>query len=272
MTNIVLYHADYSTCSQKVRIALAEKGLCFTSKKISFRKEEQLSEEYLRINPNGVVPTLLHDGEVVIDSSCILEYLDEVFRDVPLSPETPLARARMRSWLRFMEEVPTKAIRTPSFEQVFLPMLRLVKSSRGFDTSRDKRTIRRGYYAKMNSGRGFDQAEIDDSIRQLRDTLLRMDLALRHGPWIMGQALTLVDISLAPLIDRAEDLGMSYLWDDLLNVADWLRRIQSRESFNAALYKGSRLSERLEFKAVIHKSRRTNGKARLRTSFEEMAR
>lgn len=258
MTSLILYHADYSTCSQKVRLALAEKDLAYTSHPMSFRKEEQLTDTYLKINPNGVVPTLVHNGEVIIDSSCILEYLDEVFVETSLSPDTPLEKARMRSWLRFMEEVPTKAIRTPSFEQVFLPTLRIVKSAKSFDKSREKRTIRRGYYTKMNHGKGFDQSEIDDSIYQLRDTVVRINSALAAHPWILSGKLSLVDISMAPLIDRAEDLGMSYLWSDLPNVADWLKRIQSRGSFKAAFYKGSRISERLEFKLAIRASRNQN--------------
>ena len=73
---LVLYHSPYSTCSQKVRLALAEKGLEYTSREISFAREEQLTPEYLKLNPNGVVPTLVHDGEPVTDSSCIMEYLD----------------------------------------------------------------------------------------------------------------------------------------------------------------------------------------------------
>lgn len=271
MTDLVLYHADYSTCSQKVRIALAEKNIPFVSKPMSFRKEEQLSEDYLKINPNGVVPTLVHGGEVIVDSSCILEYLDETFKETPLVPDAPLARAHMRGWLRFMEEVPTKAIRTPSFENVFLPAMRLVKSTKSFNRSRDKRTIRRGFYTKMNGGKGFDRMEIVDSVYQLRDTVVRMDQALKQAPWILGERLTLVDISLVPLIDRAEDMGMRYLWDDLPTVADWLNRLQSRASFKAAFYKGSRLSERFEFKLATRKARKQHCGAALSDFLEKVS-
>ncbi len=263
MNDLILYHADYSTCSQKVRIALAEKNLTFTSKPMSFRKEEQLQEDYLKINPNGVFPSLVHNGEAVIDSSCILEYLEEVFEETPLSPSTPLARARMRAWLRYMEEVPTKAIRTPSFDQIFLPTMRIVKSSKGFDKLTAKRTIRRGFYAEMNHGKGFDDSHVNDSIYQLRDTVLRMDNGLKNGHWIMGEQFTLVDVTLLPTIDRAEDMGMTFLWADLPNVVDWLSRMQSRESVQQAFYKGSRISERFEFKLAVRKARKQNIKSKL---------
>lgn len=263
MTELTLYHADYSTCSQKVRMTLAEKKLPYNSIALSFRKEEQLTPDYLKINPNGVVPTLIHNGAVIIDSSCIIEYLDEVFEANPLRPVTAVKLAKMRAWLRYMEEVPTKAIRTPSFNQVFLPALRLVKSKKGFNESVSKRTIRKGFYNKMNQGTGMDKNEVRDSIYQLRDTVTRMSDALQTGPWILGEQISLVDIALAPLIDRAQDMHMEFLWYDLPNVVDWLHRIQNRESFKKAFYTGSRLSQRFEFKLSMIWARKHNRKAQL---------
>ncbi|MEM1103907.1 MAG: glutathione S-transferase family protein, partial [Pseudomonadota bacterium] len=81
---LALYHSPYSTCSQKVRLCLAEKGLDYEKRDVDLARQEHLTEAYLALNPNGVVPTLVHDDAVVIDSSVICEYLDEVF------PETPL--------------------------------------------------------------------------------------------------------------------------------------------------------------------------------------
>lgn len=258
-----LFHADYSTCSQKVRIVLAEKGLDYTSHALSFRKEEQLAPGYIALNPNGVVPTLVHDGDVIIDSSCIIEYLDEVFAQNRLSPPDAVGRAKMRKWLRYMEEVPTVAIRMPSFENVFLPTLRVIGNAKSFDKARDRRTLRKGFYDQMNSGQGFDQKVLQNSVRQLRDTVKRMDAALADGDWIMGEDFGLVDAALAPLIDRAQDMGMEFLWQDLPRVEDWLGRTQSRPSFEQAFYKKSRLSERLEFKLAMRSARKRNAKLSL---------
>lgn len=269
MTEITLYHADYSTCSQKVRMTLAEKNIPYNSILMSFRKEEQLAPSYLQLNSNGVVPTLIHGDEVIIDSSCIIEYLDEIFEPVPLRPNTAAARAKMRAWLRYMEEVPTKAIRTPSFNDVFLPTLRLVKSKKTFSKSTSKRTIRKGFYKKMNDGRGFQDSDVNDSIYQLRDTVQRMSDQLVKGPWILGEQFTLVDITLAPLIDRAADMEMQFLWNDLPQVIDWLKRVQSKQSFVETFYKGSRLSQRLEFKLAMRKARKHNRNAQLSDYFEE---
>ena len=114
-----LYSAPQSTCSQKVRLTLAEKNLDFVEHKMKLFQNDQLKPEYLKLNPNGVVPTLVDDGTPIIDSSVIMEYLDEVYPEIALSPADPKQRALMRAWLRFFEEVPTVAVRFPSYNAAF---------------------------------------------------------------------------------------------------------------------------------------------------------
>lgn len=259
--SFVLYHSPYSTCSQKVRLVLAEKGIDYTSREINFALEEQLDPEYLKINPNGVVPTLVHDGEPVTDSSCIMEYLDEVAPNPPLSPSTPLGRGRMRAWLRYFEEVPTAAVRVPSFQGVFLPLLRLIGSEDQFDVAAARRPIRKGFYRRMNSGRGFTQEDVQGSIDQLRQTVERIDRALSRGPWIMGEQFSLAECCVAPLVDRMDDLGMAALWSSHPRFRDWLDRSRQRPSFAKAFYRGSHLSDRPEFEAAIEDARKHAGSA-----------
>jgi glutathione S-transferase len=249
--SVVLYHSPYSTCSQKVRLVLAEKKIDHVSREISFATQEQLSPEYLALNPNGVVPTVVHDGQAVTDSSCIMEYLDEVFPDPPLSPETPLGRARMRAWLRYFEEVPTAAVRVPSFQHVFLPLLRVVQSENEFETSAARRPIRKDFYRRMNSGKGFTSDELQNSTEQLQQTVDRIDRALAHGPWILGERFTLAECCVAPLIDRMDDIGMGAVWAQRPRFADWLARVRERAAFRQAFYPGSRLSERPEFEGLV---------------------
>src|SRR5262245_66018815 len=70
-----LYNAPQSTCSQRVRFVLNAKGLPFAERKLDLLAGDQLAPDYLALNPNGVVPTLDHDGNIVIDSTVIMEYL-----------------------------------------------------------------------------------------------------------------------------------------------------------------------------------------------------
>ena len=89
MSAIELYNAPQSTCSQKVRLTLTEKELSFKEHRLKLFRGDQLEPEYLKLNPNGAVPTLIHDGTPIIDSSVIMEYLDDVFPSPRLSSERP---------------------------------------------------------------------------------------------------------------------------------------------------------------------------------------
>src|SRR5262245_13456575 len=118
----LLYNAPPSTCSQRVRFVLNAKGLPFEEEKLDLMAGDQLQPEYLELNPNGVVPTLDHDGNIIIDSSVIIEYLDEIAPDpVRFTPRAPVARARMRALMRFIDEMPAAAVRVPTFNLAFLP-------------------------------------------------------------------------------------------------------------------------------------------------------
>ena len=96
-----LFHNDASTCSQKVRICLAEKGVEWVNRHVDLGGGENLSPEYLAINPDGVVPAFVHDGTPIIESTVMCEYVDEVWPDgEALTPADPKKRAAMRAWLR----------------------------------------------------------------------------------------------------------------------------------------------------------------------------
>jgi glutathione S-transferase len=241
-----LYNARHSTCSQKVRICMAEKGLEWTDRLLDLGKKDQIAPEYLKLNPNGVVPTLVHDGAVIIDSSVICEYIDEVFPDPPLIPADPAERARMRAWMRFVEEVPTAAVRVPSFNMVFLPRFDGLDDEQFLEAEASPRPLRKHFFENMGRT-GFANKEVKASMEQLRQTCERMDRALTaEGPWLMGEAYTLADIIVAPLIDRMADLGYANLWSDLPTVVDWYDRMQARPAFQIAFYEGTRVSEFLK--------------------------
>ena len=71
-----LYHGNISNCSMRVRMTLEEKELNWVSHHIDLKKKENITDEYFGINPNGLVPTLIHDGVVHIESNDIIDYLD----------------------------------------------------------------------------------------------------------------------------------------------------------------------------------------------------
>ena len=100
-----LYHFGFSTCSQKVRLVLAEKQLDFVSHEIDILGGGQHDPAYVQLNPNHVVPTLVHDGAVLIESTLINEYLDDAFPEMPLrAGDAGRAGTRLRLWTKLLDE------------------------------------------------------------------------------------------------------------------------------------------------------------------------
>ncbi len=238
---IELFHNHASTCSQKVRICLAEKKLQYVSRHVNLATFEHLTDAYLQINPNGVVPALRHDGETVIESTVICEYLNEVFPDNPLSPPTALGRAHMRAWLRYIDEVPSMAVRVPTFQNLVLPSYQKL-SRQEFESLADSMPVRKQFIMRMGQD-GFSSDDYQTSIEQLERSLVRMEKALEGSRWIVGDQYTIADICIAPVLHRMAEMGMAAMWlADLPGVTAWYERIANRASFEEAFYPEARLS------------------------------
>lgn len=237
-----LYHSPYSTCSQKVRLCLWEKNLAFDMTEMHFWKNDHLSPDYLKLNPNGVVPTLLHNGVPIIDSSVIVEYLDEVFPDPQMTLSDPMGRAKIRTWMRYLEEVPTTAIRVPSFNKVFVNLWQ-EKSDSEIAAQAEMRPLRKGMYQEMGR-QGFGKEKYDDSLDRLSMTIERMENALGENEWLCGDYIMLPDICVIPTIDRMEDIGLAYLWENAPNLQRWWSAVKTRSSFDRTYFPGSRVSSR----------------------------
>ena len=245
MTNFRLYNAPQSTCSQRVRYALHVKGQGFEEEKLDLFRGDQLRPEYLVINPNGVVPALVHDGAAVTDSAVILEYLEDIFPDItPLRPKDALKIAEMRAMMRFIDEVPTPAIRVPSYNLAFLPHFQSM-SDADFQALCDSKPLRREFLMKMGKT-GFPQAEMDEALGRLRRGIDRMALWLEAsgGPWVMGKNMTLADIAIMPVIVRMADINLAGAWDHHPAIATWLENIRTSTAYAKTYYEGSLLTEK----------------------------
>ena len=243
--SLTLYNAPQSTCSQRVRFVLNAKAQPFEEKKLDLLEGDQLKPEYLALNPNGVVPTLDHDGNIVIDSSVIIEYLDEVMPErANFTPRDPVKRAAMRALMRFIDEMPAAAVRVPTFNLAFLPRFAAMSEAE-FLAFAESKPLRKEFMLAMGRT-GFPQKEMDGALVRLRRSYERMDESIRDsgGPWLLGKDITLADVSVMPAVVRMADLGREGDWADLPRVAKWYELIRAQAAFAPTYYPGSLLTER----------------------------
>jgi glutathione S-transferase len=207
LVGLHLYHYGLSNCSQKVRIVLAEKGLGWTNHAVDIAKGEHTTAEYRRINPNGVVPALVHDGTIVIESSDIMAYLDEHFPSPPLCPSTEREIDQVGHWIARQDSI-QRALGILSREFLF----RAIEPANGPSPSR---------------------STIAGAVRVVDDALAEVNRHLVGRTWIVGNAMTLADV--AWVVDVHRFVLMQYPMGRLRELSAWYRRMRRLTSFQQAV-------------------------------------
>ena len=232
---LTLYHSRHSTCSQKVRLCLEEKGLAWQGVHLSLRAFEHLRPDFLSINPAGLVPVLVDGANKVTESRIINEYLEDAYPQVALIPAAPAARARMRWWTRYIELVPSEAVKLPSFVKNIVPALRQMPQAEALAmiAKIPDSHIRQRWHKAATTG--IAAAELTLSIAQLKDMVARIDQALAKGPWLLGEQLTLADLDIAPFVQRLVRIDLFGEVEARPLVFDWYTRLSSRPAYQAAM-------------------------------------
>lgn len=239
-----LYHFDNSVCSQKVRLALEEKQLEWQDRRVDILNGAQFAPGYLRLNPRAVVPTLVHDGIVIRESTVICEYLDEVFPEPPLAPADPVGRARMRTWTKLPDEDIHSACATVTFTTYFrytlmkLPPEKLLGMERKEVDQLAHAAIHPTVLERKHDliVKGLEAADARRAFKAFDRMFGEMEAALAEGPWLLGHQYTLADLALTPYVDRLYNLALSPMWiGKRPRVSAWYERIRARPNFSAAI-------------------------------------
>ena len=232
---IELWHATHSTCSQKVRLCLAEKRLPWQSHFVDLRRFQHLEPAFLALNPAAMVPVLKDGCQVIRESLVINEYLDDACPEPTLRPSGALERARMREWTLYVAEEPTWAVKVPSFQKNLRPELAGRYSQAEIEAIAAKMPNRETAARWVKAVRqGFSPAEIEASMRRLAKTLERMEDQLQKSAWLAGEEYSLADVDMAPFVHRIAALDAAMVGAQP-GVADWYARMQAREAFRTAM-------------------------------------
>jgi glutathione S-transferase len=235
---LALYHFGPVANSLTPLLCLKEKGLEFEDRFLDSGKFEHYEPAFLAINPEGMVPALVHDDDVITESTVINEYLDEVFPEVPLKPPTAKGRALMRIWTKYVDEFfyPAMTMLGANFATAF--------ASKWSEEEKEKLLARipndevRKKWAHVTD-KGYTDAELEDSRAKLRLIAQKMEKRLEAmadaGGWLAGP-YSLADIknySMAAHLERGVPDACTEATTP--RAFRWLRRMEERPALQACL-------------------------------------
>lgn len=234
---LALYHYDRSTAAQRVRLALEEKGLSWRSVVVDTARGdvEELPEDYHRLNPKGLIPVLIHRGKAIPESLVILEYLEDAFPDTPFRPTAPDERARMRLWMRRIDEgihVASRVVGVCIVNRHIYREKGQAKIEKYYASMKD--SVRRSNDL-VNIEHGLDSPLLPDAVRAFRKLFAEIDHWLADNRWLAGGGYSLADMALVVYVRRLESFMMAPLWSEMERLEEWYRRIESRPAYQRAV-------------------------------------
>ena len=230
-----LYHNINSVCAPTVRIALKEKGQDAKEHLLTLQGDQN-DAAYMKLNPNGVVPTLVHDGRVITESSLILYYIDEAFPDPPLMPKAPAARHRVRLYNKLIDEYMHNSCTIMTFATAFRPRFLKMAREQWLAEINKAPLKRRAEYKRSVIEHGLDSEFVIDALAQHQKMISWMAEDLKHGAYLAGDAFSNADAAVIPYILRLELLKLGGLWAQFPAVAGWWARMRERPSVKITIF------------------------------------
>ena len=237
MSELHLYHNDMSSCSQKVRLVLDEKELKWHSHHMNLRKGETRSKDYIaNFNKNGVVPTLVDGKNIIIESTIIIEYLEDAFTQKSLRPVDANSIAVMRLWNKRVDDSLHSSIAIISsclaFRFQFLDkytteeinnLIAKIPSEKKQEISKD--TIFNGLNSKFLPG------ALNEYIKLFDD----LDAHLSKNDWLAGDNYSLADITYTPYLTRFEHLNLSIFYEKKKFLSNWYSKIKMKRNYTQSI-------------------------------------
>lgn len=229
-----LYHNPVSTCSQKVRLVLAGKGLDYSSQLLDLLAGDQFAPEYVAKNPNAVVPTLEDGDRVFIESTLINEYLEDAYPEPAMAPQDAAGRHAMRLWTKKIDELhPLCGIQT--FAIGARPGM-LARPKEEVDAliqaipDPGRRAVRRSVI-----DHGVQAPEFVGAYQGHEKFFDLADQTLTGSPYLVGETFSLADAALLPYVLRVDHLNLHGLLEGRAGLAAWYERVQSLLLYEAAV-------------------------------------
>jgi len=230
-----LYHNAVSTCSQKVRLALAYKGIDFDSHEIDLIAGGQHEPDYVKLNPNHVVPTLVENGTALIESTLINEYINDSVPEPAMLAYDPTQRHSARLLVKTIDDKvhPATGVVTFAIGPRSL-LLRQPSDVREANINAIPDPARRAVRRSVIE-HGVKAPEFAGAVATLVGIMNRADAALESGGWLSGDGFGLADAALLPYVVRLDHLYMTSVIEARGNLLAWYERAQELPAFARAI-------------------------------------
>lgn len=229
-----LYYYENSVCAERALMTLAEKRIHdWVPHHLHLFKGEHFSAAYMKLNPKGVVPTLVHDDHVIRESALICDYIDDLGGTSLLKPSHPAEVARMREWIKDSDDYIFESVGSLSFTSVFRARMLAMEPEQRTEHWRQQKVLDRVLRQVVCVEQGLDSPYVIRAIASWERTWGYIEQALSDGrPWLMGEQFTLADLCYAPYVARIAGLQMLKVWLDERPLSRaWWERLSNRPSF-----------------------------------------
>ena len=239
MSDVTLYHWEPNANSGKPMLALAEKGVGYDSRYTDLLNFDQHEPEYLKLNPNGTIPVMVHKDRVLTESTAIMEYVNESFAGPDLMPADAQNRWRVRWWMKFMDQWLGPSFSMLGWSMFVGPSVRK-KDPAELDAAIERIPLpeRRTAWRKAISG-DFSDAEMAESRRRVALGVDMVEAELGKRDYVASDGYSLADInwfnSTYSLPLSQPDLAGK---DRTPNIMAWLKRVYHRPAVQETWTKG----------------------------------
>ncbi len=234
---LTLYHYDRSTAAQRVRLLIEEKGLEWNSVIVDTARGDfdQLPDNYHDMNPKGLIPVLEKDGVGIAESNVILEYLEDAFSETSFRPAKPEDRAKMRLWMKRIDDGVHVASRTIGV-CIVNRFIYLEQGEEKIEKYHARmRDIVRRDNDQINISMGLESPLLPEALKTFRGLFEDMNDRLTDNDWLAGESYSLADIALVVYLRRMESFMMAPLWAHMEPLNEWYQRIAARLAYQKAV-------------------------------------
>ena len=251
-----VWHAELSSCAQRVRITLDEKALEWEGHLIDIPKNEHATPEYQTINPKGLIPAFVDHGTLLIESCDIIDYIDRNYPEPLLRPSNPQLKSKLEGWLDRADKAQTD-LKLLSHEFLFRPRKPMTAAEiENFETNHNNKTLV-DFLREWQGSEMFPKIRLDTAVTRTDADFKDLDAALDDQHWLLGDQFTLADIAWMPNIHRM--MLMEWPLDRYKNLSRWFNQIKTRSSYQSALVAWEPEGLRDRFASYLTKRKKETG-------------